>query len=512
MVALTLQQRNLLHLLLTADAPLAMAQLAEQTNLSSRQVNYRLKPVRAWLAQRDIALKATPGLGVTLECSPRQRQHLLHELDAKSDFHLVLTAGQRQQLIALHLISAAEPLILNWLQHNTGVSRTTVLKDLDLVEEWAAAFGLTLVRKPNYGIEVNGPELARRQTLAALMWGDTPFEDQLTSMSHASGLTFALAGNTAPPIVPRTTRLLNNWDIQYAFEWVAFAEAQLGGRFTDNAVLHLALTLAIQAQRARTGHTVACPADTLAWLQQQKVWTVARDVTQTIWAASPASIPPTETAVIAMQLLATVRDHMWPGDLEIDPTLTDLIDVLMAEVAMAFATPGLRQDTALRDGLVAHIIPALMRQRFGLWAPLPLIDEQLPDRYQQEYTIARELTVTVAERTGVTLPDAEIGTLALLLRAAFIRESASRPKRVYIICPSGMATAQLLVARLKARFPSLDIAGVLSLRELTPERVAQAQLLIATVPVQSPRRGLSVIQVHPLLLPEDVDKITRWLA
>nr|HMQ55957.1 hypothetical protein [Anaerolineae bacterium] len=133
------------------------------------------------------------------------------------------------------------------------------------------------------------------------------------------------------------------------------------------------------------------------------------------------------------------------------------------------------------------------------------------DSYAREYHIARELSNLVTERTGVILPASEVDVLALLIRAAFLRESTSRPKRVLIVCPSGMATAQLLVARLKARFPSLDIVGVLSLRELSAERVAGVSLLISTVPVQPPRPGLRVIQVHPLLLPEDVRQLTQAL-
>jgi mannitol operon transcriptional antiterminator len=204
---------------------------------------------------------------------------------------------------------------------------------------------------------------------------------------------------------------------------------------------------------------------------------------------------------------------LWPGALDIEPELTELLAVLMAEVAQAFSTPGLRYDTALRDGLVAHIIPAYMRQRFGLWAPPSWSDGGLLPQYQPEYTIARELALVVTERTGVVLPDGEVDTLTMLLRAAFIRERPNHPKRVFIVCPSGMATAQLLVARLKARFPSLDILGVLSLRELSPERVAGAQLLITTVPLlKPPRPGLPVIEVHPLLMPEDIETITHWLT
>jgi mannitol operon transcriptional antiterminator len=512
MVSLTIQQKDLLCQLLNTDEPVAIAQLAQQTHLSSRQVNYRLKPVKAWLAQYQVVLKATPGVGLEIECPPAQRHHLLQTLNTSPDFQLILTAGQRQQLFALHLLTSPEPLILNWLQYSAAVSRTTVLKDLDLLEPWAASFGLTLIRKPNYGLEFHGTELARRQALTALLWGDIPFEEPLLTMRHGQGLTFSLADIPSLPIIQYTNKLLQPLNTQAAFGWVAYAEAQLGGRFTDDAVLYLALALAIQAERANRGHFLQGDPATLIWLHEQKVWAVAADVSGHIWSHLPESALTTEMAGVAMHLLAGLRDQSWPGELEIDPIFTELIDELMAEVAQAFATPALRHDTPLRDGLVAHVIPVFMRQRFGLWAPSSWSDGSLSRQYPREYDIARELALVVTERTGVTLPAGEIDTLALLLRAAFIRESANRPKRVFIICPSGMATAQLLVARLKARFPSLEIMGVLSLRQLSPEQVADAQMLISTVPVQTPRPGLPVIQVHPLLLPEDIETITHWLS
>ncbi|HEX9925982.1 MAG TPA: PRD domain-containing protein [Anaerolineae bacterium] len=514
MVSLTIQQHDLLHKLLNSETPVVVAELAGQLNLTPRQVNYRLKPVKTWLAQHGAALNATPGIGVRVDCSPDQRLDLLRELDSQPNFDLILTAGQRQQLFALDLLTATEPLILNWLQHVAAVSRTTVFKDLEPIEAWIDEIGLDLIRRPNYGLLLDGSELARRQALAALLWGDIPFGEPLTKMTYDQGLVFSLAGSTASlPIVRQANELVDHWDTRPALEWVTYAEDRLGGRFTDDAVLHLALAFSIQAQRAALGQRLECSPETLHWLESQKVWSVAVDVSHSMEIDLNQAAPKAEIAGVAMHLLAGLRDHIWPGDLEIDPALTDLVSILMGEVAKAFNTPGLRHDSSLRDGLVAHIIPAFMRQRFDLWAPPSWSDGALSRSYEREYAIARELAVVVAEQTGVTLPDGEIDTLTLLLRAAFIRERPNCPKRVFIICPSGMATAQLLVARLKARFPGLEILGVLSLRELTSERVADAQLLISTVPVaQAPRRGLHVIQVHPLLLPEDIETITNWLT
>lgn len=512
MVSLTVQQRNILQHLLSTDAPVTVADLATQQNLTARQTSYRLKPVKRWLAQRGIALESTPGIGVELKCSLTQRQKLIRELTAQNDYPLVLTAEQRQQLLALILLTAGEPLVLTWLQYITAVSRTTILKDLKPIESWGRTFGLDLTRKPNFGIVFDGPELIRRQALTALLWGDIPCNQPLMSMAHSTGLTFTLTGHVSPPIVQHTDDLLNGCDTQTAFSWVAFAEDQLGGRFTDDAVLHLALALAIHAQRVRAGHQLDFETEPLTWLKAQKVWSVAEDVSRSIWSDRELSSLTTEIAGIAMHLLAGLRDHIWPGGLDLDPSMTDLVTRLMQEVAGAFNTPGLRQDVLLRDGLMAHIIPAIMRRRFGLWAPPSWSDGTLLKEHRREYEIARELAALVTEETGVILPAGEIDTLTLLLRAAFIRERPIHPRRAFIICPSGMATAQLLVARLNSRFPRLEILGVLSVRELTLERVAGAHLLISTVPIEAPRSSLHVIQVHPLLLTKDIEAITNWLA
>src|SRR5262245_54181377 len=149
MISLTIQQRNLLHKLLASDTPMAVADIARQMNLTPRQVSYRLKSVRTWLAQYNVPLKMTPGVGVEVSCPAAQRPDLLHVLDSQTNFALVLAPGQRQQLFALNLLTANEPLILHWLQYAASVSRPTVLKDLELLEEWVQLHRIVLVRRPN---------------------------------------------------------------------------------------------------------------------------------------------------------------------------------------------------------------------------------------------------------------------------------------------------------------------------------------------------------------------------
>jgi galactitol-specific phosphotransferase system IIB component len=94
-----------------------------------------------------------------------------------------------------------------------------------------------------------------------------------------------------------------------------------------------------------------------------------------------------------------------------------------------------------------------------------------------------------------------------------VRARPERTRRVFVVCPSGMATTQLLVARLRSRFPRLGSFEVLSMRELSAERLAEADLIVTTVPLALPAfPPIDVIHVHPMLRPEDIAALTQWMA
>jgi len=514
MVSLTTRQRDILQILLASSVPLGTADIARQMNLSPRQVNYSLKGMQYWLSQKDIRLHQRPGVGVELECSPEQSKILASEIASKSSLQLILSSGQRQQLLALMLLTQDEPLILLNLQQWAEVSRATILKDLDEIEAWLASWELALIRKPNFGIVVEGKEFCRQQAMAALVWGEIPFSDPIAEMTHTEGLVFDLESDAGLlPIVAQAEQTLSAWNTQRVVGQVANAEEQLGGRFTDDAVLHISLVLAILAQRVTTGHHLEIKQKTIDWLKSLPVWQVARLISmRLVWSPSD-DWQDSDIAGIAMHLLAAERSEIWPGDLDRDQSNVLLIEQLLDHIGEAYNQSSLKEDRTLRDGLTNHIIPACLRLRFRLWLPSTLTPTSLDESYQFEYKTAQELAAIVKDVMGVQLPENEVNNLALLLRAAYIRIRPYRFNQVIVVCPSGMATAQLLVARLEARFPRLGTLKVVSLRKLSPELAKSADLILTTVPLQKNIQALvEVIQVHPLLMPEDVDAITRFLS
>jgi mannitol operon transcriptional antiterminator len=515
MMAFTTRQREILKVILDVKRPIGSVELAKRLHLTPRQVNYSMKGVRVWLKQHDQVLSVLPGVGFAVNLTPDQTHKLIRKISVQTEVQIVLSVSQRQQLLALFLLTRTEPSILAQLEQISQVSRITILKDLGEIGEWLQTQKVKLIRKPHFGIQVSATEHDCQQALAELVWGETPFSrDPITQITHADGLKFNLQGDAQLlPLVKYTNDFFSSLHMRRTIGVVAHAEEQLGGRFTDDAVLHLALIFAIMSNLVQKGKHLEVDDQLLASLQSAKLWPVAAQAASRLARESNTIWKPGDIAGVAMEMMAAPRNEVFPAELERDSDFSALSERLMAHISEAFGISRVKHDRMLQNGLLNYIVPACFRQRFNLWFPVALNSASLPDQYEREYSVAREISQIVFESTGVSLPQSEINNLVVLLRAAFIRNRPYRFDHVIIICPSGMATAQLLVARLHARFPNLSNLEVISLRDLTATQVSSADLILTTVPL--PRQYLNsqkVIQVHPLLNPEDIENITQFLS
>ena len=514
MLSLTTAQRDLLNLLLAAEAPIGANALGEQLHLSARQIHYGLRDIEGWLDRRKAHVRNTPGLGVQIVCPPELRQQLQAELAAQLRFQLILTPEQRQQLLALILLHAHEPLVLTQIQQDLAVARATVFKNVELVDVWLSAFGLQIARRQHRGCWVEGAEFAKRQSLVALIWGDVPFERAILQVTHEDGIVFALTHDARLlPLVAQVDHAIRSWDCQVVKPVIAAAEAALGGRYTDEAVLALELAFAVQRQRVRAGQFATWSEEAQEWTAQQPIWLIAERIARELWPDLPADTRNAETVALALHLLCGGRDQPWSHGNGTNGLSDSLIDGLLADSAMAYATPELAHDDLLREGLESLVMPACIRQRFSLWAPPRPANDSHAARYSTERLLAERLARRVETSLGMALPPDAIDELTLLLRAAVVRMRLERDRRILVVCPSGIATTQLLLAQLKSRVPRLGTFEVLPLRELTAERIATADLIVTTVPLAPAWPiQIDIIHVHPMLKAEDIARLTQWMA
>ena len=514
MLALTTRQRDLLSALLNSEAPIGAEELAARLDLTPRQVKYDLKGISQWLSFRNVNLEQKPGVGIKIICSNKELETAKKDLASISQLQLILSSNERQQMMALFLLTTNDSKYLSEIEELTQVSRTTVIKDLDAIEFWFNQLGLQIIRRPNYGIEVEDIEYLRQKTITMILWGETPFGKPLFEIDHNRGLSFLKNKDSKfNPLVDYCNRITQSWNVKRVIPKISYVEEELGGHYPDDAVLHLSLVIALQAQRIAVGHHIDMPSSQIKDLQDKPVWQVAKRVAKLLgWKLAP-KWQDTDIAGIAIWILGSPRDKRFFGDLTLDVRFKTLIPEMMETIANLYESPEMSNDSILENGLLNHIIPACIRQKYDLWQPFPYSDFVTSIEFPSEHQKALQLGLLIEKKTGFTIPFTEISNIAALLRAARIRIRPFYFNKILVVCPGGMASAQLLMTRLGARFPRLGPLKAISVRELTDEIIESANMIISTVPIAPEiEQKIKVLQVHPMLSKNDMEKINKLIT
>jgi transcriptional antiterminator len=107
------------------------------------------------------------------------------------------------------------------------------------------------------------------------------------------------------------------------------------------------------------------------------------------------------------------------------------------------------------------------------------------------------------------IPPEEVGFLTMYLAGSLERHRLRQKIRVTVVCPAGMATAWILVSRLAAEFPHVEVTRVVS-KSVFEQKVGadSADVVVSTIPLDE----LSMVQtvvVSPLLRERDVRRLAR---
>lgn len=514
MVSLTTRQRDILRVLLKTNNPIRTYDLAMEIQLTPRQVHYSMKGVKGWLTTKRVTLQTTPGRGIKLVCLPEQRVSLATELERDEGLQLVLAPEQRQQLICFLLLIKAEPVLLTQLSFYLKVSRSTIVEDLDKVEKWLDERGISLTRKQNYGIHITSTEKNKQQALLALLWGKCPFYPSVFGVSFQEGLTFTLAEDIQnTPLFKEINDFLRLLNMKRIFNKVIFIEDSLGGRFTDEAVLYLALVFSVLSARIKTGNHIQVTDQELTDFLKMQEWKAAEKMIKNLGQGNISDWQPGDIAYVVMYILSSPLLENWIGDVDKTGGYKDLFEELLEAINSLYKIDGLKDDPTLRDGIINYLIPIFNQHSYNLWFPKATVDLSFAFKFDDDLFLADQLVSIIHTHTSITLDREDEYMLVAFIRAAYIRLRSYQFSNVLLVCPSGMATAQLLTARLKTRFPHLGKLSVVSFRELNSERVASADLIITLMPLPNELgRGTPIIQVSPQLSPADIDAITSFLG
>jgi activator of the mannose operon (transcriptional antiterminator) len=220
------------------------------------------------------------------------------------------------------------------------------------------------------------------------------------------------------------------------------------------------------------------------------------------------TLGPAEAAAITESLLGFVEltdSHAVP-----EAYLVGLIDRLVKAAALRLH-PMLADDDLLRVNLTEHLRRLHVRLRYGLPVSNPL-QHEVQKRYPDVYHVAGEILADLGALDGAAIPLEEVGFLTMYLAGSLERQRLRQKIQVTVVCPAGMATAWILVSRLLAEFPQVEVTQVVSKTVFEHDAGdVSTDLVVSTVPLEG-LSGVPWLVVSPLLEERDVRRLTRLVG
>ena len=499
------RQARIARRLLETVGPSSVGELADDLKLTERMVRYNLGSIEGVLAAHGLKLARRRGVGIWLEGPPAARSELLTVLD-RAPGPSVLEPGDRRNRLLLALLDAApEPVRSESFEDALGVSRATVRRDMREVESWLEAHRLHLRRIAGRGVLAVGGEVDIRAGLLALLLEVVPPPTLARRLSDASGAT-AISRPSPPAPDTDVDRFLQD------LELATFA-AILSGELrdldeADPTVTAAALYLAIVAARIRAGRVARLGAGRLRSLLDHPASASASRIASAVETAIGVPLGRMDVAAITESLLGLTQ----LVDLAAQPEAGDVryIDRVIS-AASARIHPALANDEQLRTSLSEHVRRLHVRLRFGLPVSNPL-QQEVRRRYPDVYRAAAEILDEIGPLFGHDMPVEEVGLLTMYLAGSLERHRLRPKVRVTVVCPAGMATAWILVSRLVAEFPQIDVIRVVSKAGFETEPGEGPDLVVSTIPLEESDGPPPSIVVGPLLREADVRRINRALA
>ena len=490
---------RILRWLLNQDGPRSTSDLASDLGLSERVIRYRLSAVQNFFHSHGASLERQRGTGLRVKATKAQRLALVADLDSRVSAPSVYAPEERQHLLLdSFLWRHPEALPVERLNEELEVSKTSARRDLRKAEPWLEAMGLPVLRKPT-GLWLSGSEQLVRRALVQLFLEAVPGDvlDELSSVD----LEAVSMLEVRVPVGLRNR--LSSLKIRECAEVIR--EGPLRDRLgSGNCDLTYALYVAITECRIGQSRPIEMEPGKSLSLIEDPASEVVRDLTEALEERGAAHFSDDEVAGLTEYLLGL-------DALLSEPTSTSELDGLvndMLEVASVRLHESLAVDDELRRSLTMHLNRLVVRLRYGLPIYNPLVDE-LAERYPDVQAVAVDLGVLVGERLNAAISADEVGFIAMYLCGALERGHLLPRRRAMVVCPSGMATAWVLVSRLRAEFPELALAEVVSASLVETMDVSEFDMIISTVPL--PTSEAAVIVVSPLLSAADIQSISAML-
>lgn len=505
----TPRMKQILLVLLRQQDAISVKYLAEQIGVSKRTVQRETEDLNRSLAGYGLRFVSKTGVGVWLEGNEEEKRKLLHELVQGDDYDVSNKEERRKHLI-LEILKEKGFRKLYYYSSQFRVSEATISADLDAVAAWLGRYGLQITRKPGSGVAVEGSEENFRRAIRAFI--DENIDTKVLRDSYAdSGDT--VFGQHSVLRKSNLPHIFNDETMKRVCDCIMGIRHSRIHNLTENAYTGLIIHLTIAVNRILKNEVIEADEKWQQGDNDDEDYRLAERIAKELEEEFEIVIPDIEVSYICLHIKGAKHEKIeWDGKAplpvesrEMQQLVNDMIQVFDREQAYL-----LRQDDEFIQGLLAHLQPTLIRLGHDMQIHNPVLHD-IQNNYPEIYKRCERVAQVLGERIGKTVPEEEIGFLAVHFGAAIFRLEGKREKirrvRVGVVCSSGIGISRLMSSKLQKVFRNQMEIVTYGAKDITPYIAGKTDFFVSSItmePYETP-----VIYVNPLLNEEDMEEIRR---
>nr|WP_314464118.1 BglG family transcription antiterminator [uncultured Clostridium sp.] len=457
--------------------------LAEQIHAGTKTVRNLLKEINQEIEPHGAGILSKYGVGyfLNIQDSEKYESYCRKNYAHGSEEYLPSTSEERIQYLLEYLINSGSYIKLEELSESLYISKRTLTEDLKEVEQFLKKFNIRVVRKPNYGIRLEGKEFDTRLCIASF-----------------SGKRLHKGNESMDEIAAIVSMVLKENDFM------------ITGAAYQNLVVHLYIAIS----RIMECHYVPMPEGLLDNPEERFEYHIAKMIAAKLEERFHISFPENEVVYIAIHLAGKkmfLQEESIGENVIITQEISDLVTAMLERVYDLFKFD-FRSDLELRMILSQHLVPLSVRIRFDMDMKNPMLRD-VKEKFCLSYTMACNAVTVLNEHFKVSLSEDEVAYFAFAFALALERKKTEiKKKNIILVCSSGRGSAQLLQYKYKNSFQDyIDEIIACDVGSLYKMDFSRYDYIFTTVPI-TVSVPLPILEVEYFLGDEDIVNVKKVLC
>lgn len=462
------------------------SELAKILDLNEKTVRTKIGKMRDSLDEYGIEIESKTRKGYHLLIYDKEKyQAFINNDEWLSKNDIPNNSKEREEWLLDYLLKQHKFVRIDDLSEMLYVSRSTITNDIRNVEDSLKSYHITLIRRPNYGLHIQGSEFDIRNCMISQFkdnkWAQRFSDKEENELKEISKI------------------LLNNIQNQKVV-------------LSKSMIQEMTSCIYIAKVRYEENYKITVSKNEVVHRIYKPCIDVATNIVEELNEKFHIHLLDSEIYYIAINIAARSDYNVLEGELESGvinqarKQATQMLDCVYDMMHL-----DMRQNLSLLYDLISFLIPMDIRMRYGIIAKNPFA-EATKKKYFFAYNVASQAVIPLKKTYFHEVPENEIAYLTSIF-ALFIEQEKDKKKKynILVICATNMSTSKLLAYQYKKKFKKyIDEVYTCEMYNLDSFDFSKVDYIFTTVEIN---RVLPkpVLGISAFLEDEEVEKISSIL-